>query len=315
MIHQRILLLTLGGWILWVAGVGSGRASADEPNVTVVRPELGKLALGNLDRDKLVAWCVVPFDAAHRSPEQRAQMLEDLGLTRLAYDWREEHVASWDAEIDSLKRHQIELTGWWCASSLDPLEDAGVQRIVEFFKRRGVHTQLWLSLPDAELQKIGNQEQRVARAAIAVQQLAEQVGPLGCQVGLYNHGGWIGQPANLVRIMQQLPDEKNVGIVYNFHHAHHELGEFPRALAEMKPYLLCLNLNGTNRSGGDDPAQKVVTLGTGEMDAQILNWIAEVGYTGRIGILDHREQLDARESLKLNLDGLEKLLGKSNSER
>jgi len=308
MIPQRLVLLTLGGWFLGGLGIGSGRGSADEPNVAVLRPRPD-----NLKREKLVAWCVVPFDAAHRSPEQRAQMLDDLGLRRLAYDWREEHVASWDAEIDALRRHGIELTGWWCASSLDPLEDSGVQRIVDFLKRRGVHTQLWLSLPDAELQKIDNQEKRVARAAFAVQQLAELVAPLGCQVGLYNHGGWIGEPTNLVRIMQQLTDEKNVGIVYNFHHAHHELGDFPQALAEMKPYLFCLNLNGTNRRGGDDPAQKVVTLGKGELDSQILGWIAEVGYTGPIGILDHREQLDARESLKLNLDGLDELLGSSAS--
>lgn len=305
MIHQRFVLAAILGWILVGAIVGSGRTAADEPNVAVVPADRA-----NLQRDQLVAWCVVPFDAAHRGPEERAQMLEDLGLKHLAYDWREEHVPTWDAEIDALKRHHIELTGWWCASSLNPLEDAGVQRIVEFLRRRGVHTQLWLSLPDAELQKIDSQEQRVARAAVAVRQLAEQVAPLGCQVGLYNHGGWIGQPKNLVQIMQQLPDQPNVGIVYNFHHAHHELNEFPQALAEMKPYLLCLNINGTNRIGGDDATQKVLTLGEGELDQQILGWIAEVGYTGPIGILDHREQLDARESLQLNLDGLDKLLGR-----
>lgn len=304
MMHHRFVQLILAGSILWNTSIKFTSVSADEPGASAAAPA----ALANCQRDKLVAWCVVPFDAAHRSPEDRAQMLNDLGMTRLAYDWREEHVASWDAEIDALKRHNIELTAWWCSSSLDPLEDAGVQRIVDFFKRRGVHTQLWLSLPDAELQKIDNQEKRVARAAIAVQQLAEQLAPLGCQVGLYNHGGWIGQPVNLVRIMKQLPNQKNVGIVYNFHHAHHELDQFPQALADMKPYLLCLNLNGTNRSGGDDPSQKIVTLGTGELDPQILSWIVNVGYTGPIGILDHREQLDARESLLLNLNGLQKLL-------
>lgn len=305
MIHQRFVLPGLIGFIIGGAVIVSGSITADEPNVAVVTADRA-----NLQREQLVAWCVVPFDAARRGPEQRAQMLEDLGLRNLAYDWREEHVPTWDAEIDALNRHQIELTGWWCASSLNPLEDSGVQRIVDFLRRRGVHTQLWLSLPDAELQKIDSQEQRVARAAVAVRQLAEQVAPLGCQVGLYNHGGWIGQPANLVRIMQQLPDQPNVGIVYNFHHAHHELAEFPQALAEMKPYLLCLNINGTNRIGGDDATQKVLTLGEGELDRQILDWIAQVDYTGPIGILDHREQLDARESLQLNLDGLDKLLGR-----
>ena len=303
MILRRIVLLTLMVGLLGGEVVGNRPIVADEPKVAVVAAQSA-----NLQREQLVAWCVVPFDAARRGPEQRAQMLKDLGLTRLAYDWREEHVPTWDAEVDALQRHRIELTGWWCASSLNPLEDAGVQRIVDFLRRRGVHTQLWLSLPDGELQHSDSQEERVARAAKAVRQLAEQVAPLGCQVGLYNHGGWIGQPANLVQIMLQLADQPNVGIVYNFHHAHHELNQFPQALAEMRPYLLCLNINGTNRQGGDDATQKILTLGQGELDGQILDWIAQVGYTGPIGILDHREQLDARESLQLNLDGLDKLL-------
>lgn len=263
----------------------------------------------NLRTENLVAWCVVPFDAQGRTPEQRAQMLHDLGMTKLAYDWREEHVPSWDAEVDALRRHNIELTAFWCSSSLDPLEDPQVQRIVDFLKRRGVHTQLWLNLPSGELEKIESQEQRVARAAIAVKQLAEQVQPLGCQVGLYNHGGWLGQPETMVRIMKQLADEENVGLVYNFHHAHQDLNAFPQALFDMQPYLMCLNLNGTNLSGGQVPTQKVVTLGEGELDQRVLTWIRMAQYTGPIGILDHRPELDARESLQSNLDGLQQLLG------
>lgn len=263
----------------------------------------------NLLPEELVAWCVVPFDAQQRTPEARAEMLSELGMTRMAYDWRAEHVASWDAEVDALRRHNIELTAFWCPSSLEPLEDENVQRIVEFVKRRGVHTQLWLNLPSAQLEKIDSQEQRVARAAIAIKQLAEQVRPLGCQVGLYNHGGWIGKPANLVRIMQQLPEQGNVGIVYNFHHAHAELADFPEALYAMLPYLMCLNLNGTDPVSDPKPAEKIVPFGRGKLDGQILSWLRMVQYTGPVGILDHRPEIDARQSLQSNLDGLQKLQG------
>ncbi|MFM8434591.1 MAG: sugar phosphate isomerase/epimerase, partial [Planctomycetia bacterium] len=31
-------------------------------------------------RDNLVAWCIVPFDAKKRGPEERAAMLEKLGF-------------------------------------------------------------------------------------------------------------------------------------------------------------------------------------------------------------------------------------------
>ena len=42
----------------------------------------------NLNRAKLVPWCIVPFDASKRNPEERAKMLVRLGLKRSAYDWR-----------------------------------------------------------------------------------------------------------------------------------------------------------------------------------------------------------------------------------
>ncbi len=48
-------------------------------------------------RTNVVAWCIVPFDAKHRGPEERAAMLEKLGFTMLAYDYRAEHIPTFDA--------------------------------------------------------------------------------------------------------------------------------------------------------------------------------------------------------------------------
>ena len=59
-------------------------------------------------RSNLVAWCIVPFDSKKRGPEERAAMLEKLGFSRFAYDYRTEHVPTFDAEIEALKRHGIE---------------------------------------------------------------------------------------------------------------------------------------------------------------------------------------------------------------
>ena len=47
---------------------------------------------GLFERDNLVAWCIVPFDAKKRGPEERAEMLHRLGFLRFAYDWRDEHL-------------------------------------------------------------------------------------------------------------------------------------------------------------------------------------------------------------------------------
>src|SRR5215467_5451910 len=63
------------------------------------------LDLSLFARTNLVAWCIVPFDAAKRGPEERAAMLERLGFQHFAYDYRAEHIPTFDAEVKALQRH------------------------------------------------------------------------------------------------------------------------------------------------------------------------------------------------------------------
>ena len=69
----------------------------------------GMVAIGqadsSFDRDKLVAWCIVPFDAKKRKPAERVEMLKELGLKRVAYDWRAEHVVEFEEEILQYKKN------------------------------------------------------------------------------------------------------------------------------------------------------------------------------------------------------------------
>ena len=55
-------------------------------------------------RDNLVAWCIVPFDGKKRGPAERAAMCAKLGLKKVAYDWRQEHVATFEQEILEYKK-------------------------------------------------------------------------------------------------------------------------------------------------------------------------------------------------------------------
>ena len=71
------------------------------------------------ERGNLVAWCIVPFDAKKRGPEERAAMLARLGLRRFVYDYRAEHVPQWDAELAALKKQGIKLEGWWFPTTLN----------------------------------------------------------------------------------------------------------------------------------------------------------------------------------------------------
>jgi len=249
-------------------------------------------------KENLVAWCIVPFDAKKRGPEERAEMMQQLGIKRFAYDWRDEHISTFDQELDALKKRGISLDAFWFPSSMQPENDKNVRTILDFLARRRVKTQLWLSLnpPDQ-----GTQEERVAAAARPVEWIAREAAKIGCSVGLYNHGGWYGEPENQIAIIRKV-NLPNVGIVYNFHHGHPHLERFPEMLAQMKPHLIALNINGMRKDG-----PKILGVGKGDRELEMLRTVVLSGYRGPIGILGHREELDAEVALRENLDGLERL--------
>ncbi len=87
-----------------------------------------------------------------------------------------------------------------------------------------------------------------------------------------------------------------MGIVYNFHHGHEHVADFPKSLAEMLPYLICLNLNGMAEPASvDGNKNKILPIGTGKHEREMIREIVKQGYTGPIGILDHRNELDSEE--------------------
>src|SRR3954470_8419348 len=133
---------------------------------------------GIFARSNLVAWGIVPFDARKRGPEERAQMLDRLGIHRLAYDWRAEHIPTFDAEIAACRRHHIEITAWWFPTTLD--KDA--QAILAALERNKVHTQLWVMGGGGEVKSADEQKQRVSAEAKRIRVIAEAAAKIGCTV-------------------------------------------------------------------------------------------------------------------------------------
>lgn len=253
------------------------------------------------DRSNLVAWCIVPFDAQKRTPEQRAQMLEELKIRRLAYDYRAEHVASFEEEILTLKKHGIELTAWWFPTVLN--DEAKL--ILSLCKKHDVHPQLWVTgggdpamQEDAEAAFMATEVQRLREIALAAQEAQ-------CQVALYNHGGWFGIPENQLRLIDAI-DLPNVGIVYNLHHAHDQIDRLPEILRKIGPKLLAMNLNGM-QTDGERIGKKILVIGQGDRDREWLRVLGQSGFKGPIGILNHTD-LDARQRLIENLEGLDQLV-------
>lgn len=251
-------------------------------------------------RDNLIAWCIVPFDAKKRGPEERVAMLKKLGFKRYAYDWRAEHLPTFDRELDLLKQNGIHLDAVWFPASLD--KDA--RTILDLLKKHEIKTQLWITMGDPTPGK-GNQKAKVEAAARILKPIVVEAGKIGCRVGLYNHGGWFGEPENQLALIQELR-AANVGIVYNLHHGHDHIDRLPALLKKTLPHLYAVNLNGMVR-GGDREGKKILPLGAGDLDLSLLRAIRESGYKGPIGILGHTQD-DAEARLSDNLDGLDWLL-------
>jgi sugar phosphate isomerase/epimerase len=269
-------------WVIGLLCVGSGLASA-----------------GDLfERSNLTAWCVVPFDRAKRRPVERAKMLKELGITRLAYDYRPEHVPTFDAEFAAMKGAGIEISAWWFPGTLT--DEAKL--IIGKIRQHGTKTDLWITGSAAWPKGPAAREERYVAEVARLRPIAEAAASAGLRVALYNHGGWFGEPEHQIEIIRRI-GLANVGIVYNFHHGHDHLHRFRGLLAVMKPYLFALNLNGMT-GNGEVRGMKIMPIGQGEWDLELLGLIQQCGWQGPIGILNHTDE-DAAERLADNLAGLE----------
>lgn len=254
----------------------------------------------NFRRENLVAWCIVPFDAKKRSPAERAEMVARLGLKRVAYDWREEHLPELEAEILAYREHGIEMFAFW----------RGHEKAYELFETHGIKPQIWRTLQTGK--GLSNAE-KVADAADKLVPLAQQTAERGLALGLYNHGGWGGLPINLVAVCEALKEKGfgHVGIVYNFHHSHPRIDDFDQDLRKMLPHLHCVTLNGMA-----DPARTDISrsenrtrpIGTGDHEAAMIASLIARGYKGPVAVLGHVATRDVEEVLRENLEGLERIL-------
>ncbi|TNF45099.1 MAG: AP endonuclease [Bacteroidetes bacterium] len=256
------------------------------------------------DMENYFAWCIVPFDNQNRTPEQRIEMLKRLGFVSYAYDWREKHLPEMAREINLAAENGIKMNAVWMwidkSDSIGKLSQNN-QKVLQTLDETGLKTQIWISFPEDYFDEMGDDE-RFDKASEMVGFLSDEATQRGCKIGLYNHGGWFGNPDNLVKIIEMLP-EKEVGIIFNFHHAHDLLSDYENMVKNMMPYLWAVNLNGMNPGG-----PKILPVGSGEKEAEMISILKENGFSGPFGILGHVEDADVETVLKGNLEGLKKVI-------
>ena len=274
----------------------------------IQRPNNPALSKGRLDwvkqtQENLVAWCIVPYDNQNRNAEERAQMLQELNFSKYVWDWRAKHIPLLEEEIVTMKKYAIDLMGvwFWIDGGSGKIIDDANETILQALAATKTTTTIWISFPARYFENLSDAE-KVEKGAKTIGYVYKRAKQLGCKIALYNHGDWFGEPINMVKIIKALK-HKDIGLVYNFHHAHYMLENYEKDLALMMPYLWTVNLNGMKKN-----SSKILPIGQGDLEAEMIRTLIKSGFKGTIGILGHLENADVKETLATNLNGLEQLL-------
>lgn len=267
--------------------------------------------------------------------DEQIEAFKRHGLEILAWNIVDADVSS---EVVDWKTHKIQDMEV-LAGRRKPAPDAmSVVELLEMFKRHHIAPQLWLqrrmqsSRPVSESNTpiptrtddeknrafrtiLGYdpvatpQEQalRVQQEAARIKSLADLAAPYGVKVGLYKHGGWIGISDNQVAIMERLErlDVTNVGIIYQFIHAHDEVDDtqsFSTVWKRLQPYVLAVNVTGVH--AGRIAVYPIIYPSQGDLELHMMSTIQSSGWKGPVGLSPEKGG-DAEINLRNNLIGLD----------
>jgi len=259
-------------------------------------------------KSNLHVWAYEEYDAIDRTPEERAQVLVDLGIMKAGYICRNaKRVSEFEAYLNAYREAGIELVAVWTPIHTEaPLEEAQVKEFFEVVDRYGLSIQWWLTLeqdfdamPEAD---------RVDDALARLRPLVERANRSNCRLVLYGHGPnrWFTQAENEIELVERLKSEMptaELGIVYNFHQSHAQMDRLESVLPHLQPHLVALNLNGMRSD-----LTKIERIGQGDREREMIKIIANSGWQGPTGIIAHDRNEDAAVVLQENLDGLKTIL-------
>jgi hypothetical protein len=259
--------------------------------------------------DNLYPWCIVAYDSLERSPDVRIQMMKEMGFTKYAYDWRDRHLDDVEEELRLAVDNEIEVISVWLwlnakRDSLGKLSPANT-RIFKILEKSKLETTIWMSFSNNYFKDL-TQEESMKLAIEMVDFVAVKASKINCGIALYNHKGWFGNPYNQIEIIKALPHH-DLSMVYNFHHAQDYMIEFPDIVKTIKPYLSAVNLNGMLYEN----SPKILPIGAGDAEADMINLLIDEGFNGPWGILGHVEGVDVKRILEQNIKGLHSLEIKS----
>jgi hypothetical protein len=213
------------------------------------------------ERNNLIAWCFIPpFDNQPRTTSDRIKMLKELGFTKYVQDWRPENLPQLADDIKAYQKNGIEMIAiwfWMNGAENSSLLDESNKAIIKTMLENNINSNLWFTFNNRFFEGLSDY-QKLRKAVNAVGELRIVAANLGGNIAMYNHMDWFGEPVNQVQIIKELA-VNDIGIIYNFHHGHHQINNFKKNLEIMMPYLWTVNISGMIPKG-----PKIAPLGTGD---------------------------------------------------
>lgn len=252
------------------------------------------------------AFCMDTHDSEHRTLEQQAKLLKELGYDGAGHLWLDnvkERLATLDAA--GLKLFQIYLRVN-IAPGAEPY-DSRLKETLALLKGRDTMLALLVSgLPPSD-------EKGDARAVDLVREIADMARDTNTRVALYPHAGdWIERVEDAVRVAKKI-GRPNVGVMFNLCHwlKVDEEEHLMSVLTSAMPYLYAVSIHGADRAA-DLHAGKgnwIQPLDSGAFDLRgLMGALKDLGYKGPVGLQCYGLEGDARNHLARSIAAWRKLI-------
>jgi sugar phosphate isomerase/epimerase len=222
------------------------------------------------------------------SPEQQADMLNELGYAGIGYTGTKDIPRM----LAALDKHDLKMFSIYVGALIGPegpTYDPGLPTAIEQLKGR--QTVIWLTVR-------GRADDSEEQAVRVVGEIGDLAAKAGLRVALYPHVGfYVARVEDAVRVANKV-DRPNVGASLNLCHWL-KVGDAANMKQRMEQSLPCLflaSINGADHEGGWD--RLIQTLDRGEFDVYaFVKTLADLGYKGPIGLQCYNVQGDRRENL------------------
>ncbi len=244
------------------------------------------------------ALCVSTHDPQYRTPADREKLLNELGYAGTAHVWLN---GAQDA-IKAADDAGLELFQIYVRATLDPNKPAYNPALGDVVKLlKGRRTMLGLLIQGKPSSTADHDPQAVK----IVREIAAMAAESGTRVALYPHtGDWLERAEDALRVAEKV-DRKNVGVMFNLCHwmrTDKQKNLIP-VLRKMAPRLFAVSINGADRDNTTQLDRWIQPLGRGTFDVYpVVKTLAELGYTGPVGLQCYGIKGDVRDNLRRSID-------------